>query len=210
MFFNPTQEQVLALAAAFQACQLLDNLAKHGETSNPELETAVRSLLNQAPQSTEEVFGTRANLVLGMQSMHELLSPTPAQRANGVLGYVINVMHVERKLTNNQDMLNRIGAGIAQATRQAQHFSTTDERVLASLADLYQQTISTFRFRIQVRGQGGHLQQAQTANRVRCLLFAAIRAALLWRQLGGRRWHLILRRNQVLQQLHRLQSSLQK
>lgn len=210
MFFNPTQEQVLALAAAFQACQLLDNLAKHGEISNPELETAVRSLLNQAPQSTEEVFGTRANLMLGMQSMDELLSLTPAQRANGVLGYVINVMHVERKLANNQDMLNRIGAGIEQATRQAQHFSTTDERVLASLADLYQQTISTFRFRIQVRGAGGHLQQPQTANRVRCLLFAAIRATLLWRQLGGRRWHLILRRNQVVQQLHRLQSSLQK
>ncbi len=210
MFFNPTQEQILPLAAAFQACQLLDNLAKHGEIPNPELETAVASLLNQTPQSTEEVFGTRANLVLGMQTMNDLLSPAPAQRANGVLGYVINVMHVERKLAKNQNMLNRIGAGIAQAARQAQHFSTTDERVLASLADLYQQTISTFRFRIQVRGQGGHLQQAQTANRIRCLLFAAIRAVLLWRQLGGRRWHLIFRRNQVLQELHRLRSSIQK
>ncbi len=210
MRFNPTQEQLLALAAVFQACQLLDNLARHGEIPGAELETAIGSLLNQTPQSTEEVFGRSANLGLGMQTMIELLSPTPGQRANGVLGYVINVMHLERKLASNQDMLNRIGAGIAQAAPQAQHFSPTDERVLASLADLYLQTVSTFRFRIQVRGQGGHLLQAQTANRVRCLLFAAIRAAMLWRQLGGRRWHLIFRRNQVLQQLRQLQSSLQQ
>ncbi len=209
MHFNPTQEQILALAGAFQACQLLDNLATHGEIPGAELETAIGSLLNQSPQSTAEVFGGSANLVLGMQTMNELLSPAPARPTNGVLGYVINVMHVERKLANNQGMLDRIAAGIAQAARQAQHFSSTDERVLASLADLYQQTISTFRFRIQVRGQGGHLLQTQTANRVRCLLFAAIRAVMLWRQLGGRRWHLIFRRHQVVQQLHQLQSSLQ-
>ncbi len=210
MFFNPTQDQVLALAAAFQACQLLDNLTKHGVIPAPELETAITSLLNQTPQSTAEVFGTNANLTLGMQTMHELLSPGAGQSANSVLGYVINVMHVERKLADNQPMLNRIGEGITRAARQAQHFSPTDERVLASLAELYQQTISTFRFRIQVRGQGGHLQQPQIVNRVRCLLFAAIRAVLLWRQLGGRRWHLIFRRHQVLQQLHSLQSSLPK
>ena len=70
----------------------------------------------------------------------------------------------------------------------------------------YQDTLGGYRFRIQVRGESGFLRQPAVAARVRCMLFAAVRAAVLWHQVGGRRWHLMLRRRPLLAQSRRLRS----
>ena len=39
----------------------------------------------------------------------------------------------------------------------------------------------------------------RNADIIRALLLSGIRAAFLWRQLGGRRWSLLLRRKKLLQ-----------
>ena len=69
--------------------------------------------------------------------------------------------------------------------------------VIAAVAQLYQDTVSTFSFRIQVTGEPRHLQNSDNANKVRALLLAGIRAAILWRQVGGKRWQLLLFRSRV-------------
>ena len=86
-------------------------------------------------------------------------------------------------------MLKNIAEGIDNAARQAEHFSVIHDNVFANIASLYQQTISTLRQRIQVKGNPIYLQQPGVAERIRCLLFAAVRSAFLWRQLGGKRYH---------------------
>ncbi len=80
--------------------------------------------------------------------------------------------------------------------------------MLASVAQCYQDTLGRYRFRIQVRGESGYLLQETVATRVRCLLFAAIRGAVLWHQSGGRRWHLLLCRGALLAQAQQLRSGL--
>jgi high frequency lysogenization protein len=40
------------------------------------------------------------------------------------------------------------------------------------------------------------LQQAAVVERVRASLLAAVRSAVLWRQIGGRQWQLLLHRRQ--------------
>src|SRR5690606_26637288 len=66
------------------------------------------------------------------------------------------------------------------------------------LSRIYQQTISTLGKRIQVTGEPKLLQQEAIADRIRALLLAGVRLGWLWQQLGGRRWHLILRRRPLL------------
>jgi len=65
------------------------------------------------------------------------------------------------------------------------------------LAQLYARTISTLTPRIIVSGEHGYLTNPRTAARVRAVLLAGIRAAYLWNQLGGRRWHLVFRRSRT-------------
>ena len=99
-------------------------------------------------------------------------------------------------------MLETIATGIDNANRQAQHFSTVHDNVFANLASLYQQTISKLRPRIQVQGNAIYLQQSRVAERIRCLLFSAVRSAVLWRQLGGKRYHLVVYRKALIKALH--------
>ncbi|MEK9134155.1 MAG: DUF489 family protein, partial [Pseudomonadota bacterium] len=59
------------------------------------------------------------------------------------------------------------------------------------------QTISTLTPRIMVNGEHGHLSNPLIAAKVRAALFAGIRSAFLWRQLGGNRWQLLFNRAKI-------------
>ena len=101
-------------------------------------------------------------------------------------------------------MLNIIGERLDKSLTQLEMFGPTHENTLANLAEIYTDTISTFRFRIQVTGEHQHLQQPRVANQVRVLLLCAIRAAILWHQVGGRRWHLLIYRKNISAALSQL------
>jgi high frequency lysogenization protein len=64
------------------------------------------------------------------------------------------------------------------------------------LAELYANTLSRLQPRIMVEGNPVFLQQSAQVDRIRALLMAAVRAAVLWRQLGGNQLSLIFRRRQ--------------
>jgi high frequency lysogenization protein len=49
-----------------------------------------------------------------------------------------------------------------------------------------------------VQGDPTHLRNPETGARIRAFLLAGIRAALLWRQCGGRRRDLLLRRGRLI------------
>ena len=211
MSMSPTQDQMLALSGVFQACEMVDQLARTGHVSSDKLNIALSSLLAQNPDSTQAVFATEGssanqNLAGGIEALTQLLRQKHKTRQPDILRYVLSVLHLQRKVLKNPAMLEKIGQGIEQATAQAAHFSIGHDNVIANLADLYQNTISTHRFRIQVSGDQNHLRQTSIANRIRCLLFAAVRSAILWHQLGGRRWQFFIFRGQMmghLEELHR-------
>ena len=71
---------------------------------------------------------------------------------------------------------------------------------MARFADLYLKTISTLTPRIMVSGSQLHLNNPENASRIRALLLAGVRAAILWRQSGGSRWKLLVRRNALLRE----------
>ena len=139
--------------------------------------------------------------------MNYLLLQAPAETSNymiagyavifGVmLRYVISLLHLERKLSRQHQMLDKIATGIEKAQAQSVHFSTTHSNVIANLAGLYQETVSTLTPRIIVSGAQGHLTVTENAEQVRALLLAGIRAAILWRQCGGKRRKLLFSRKE--------------
>jgi high frequency lysogenization protein len=82
---------------------------------------------------------------------------------------------------------------------KSEHFASHVQEVCHSISGIYQDTISTFQFRIKVSGSMTQLQNPANADLIRALLLAGIRSAFLWRQLGGRRWKLLLQRRKLLQ-----------
>jgi len=192
-------DQTLALAGVFQAANLVQQIAHNGHCNPAALETCLRSLFATDPATTLDVYGGElSDIREGLVTLSTVMSQQSKQRDIEVLKYVLNLIHLESKLNRRQDMLEVIGSRIDQARHTASHFGYTHANLIGNLASIYADTISTFRQRIQVTGDPSVLQRDENADKVRALLLAGIRSAVLWRQCGGRRWQLIFSRRKVI------------
>ena len=72
------------------------------------------------------------------------------------------------------------------------------DRLAERIAKVYTETISKLSPRIVVHGKPQYLQADRTVYWIRTLLFAGLRSAFLWRQLGGNRWRLMFGRKRLL------------
>jgi high frequency lysogenization protein len=195
----------LALAGVFQSATLVDQIAKTGYLPTAPQETLIKSLFITSPDNTVGVYGGNpADLETGLKAIIDTLVVQKHQSQGDILRYVLGLQHLQKKLLGRQDMLKVISDRIQQTSHQAEHFGHTHENVMANLADIYSETISTFKFRIQVMGDFTYLQQNRIANQVRALLFAGVRSATLWRQVGGTRFQMILQRKRIAQEAERL------
>jgi high frequency lysogenization protein len=189
----------IALAGLLQAAGLVEQLAKTGYVPSDAYRTSIESLFELNPDTTLGVYGNNiANLHTGLTLLRDILQQGNGQQRHAdALRYSLGVLHLQKKLNSRKDMLGVVGSRLSSAAQQAEHFSSTHDNVIANLGDLYSETISTFRFRIQVSGDYNYLQQQRIAHQVRALLLSAIRSATLWRQLGGTRWDLLFHRKKI-------------
>ena len=207
MFSKPTKQQALALAAVFQASNQVYKLAYNGDSDKEKMSFSMSTLLNQNPDSLDQLYGPIENLEDGLDSMKMFLenaNNVSEPKYKEVISYVMSSIHLASKLSNDNQLLTKIDNGIDNARQQADHFSITHDNVYSNVGSLYQDTISNMRLRIQVMGSAVYLQQSAVAARIRCMLFAAIRNAFLWRQFGGKRRHLLLQRKAFLNVINQL------
>lgn len=192
---TPHTEQTIALAAVFQAAALVEELARTGDVSQTASEPLIKSLFVQNPDDFNSIYGDPTeHLGRGLETLLKISDRATSKDSPDITRYALSLLHLERKLSKAPGMMDALGEGIHKASRQADHFSITHPNTVAALADLYKQTLSQLSFRIRVTGNPNYLQNAATADKVRALLLSGIRAAILWRQVGGRRWQLLFSR----------------
>ena len=203
---TPLQEQITALGGVFQAAALVDKLAHSGQVSDAALAYMLKTLLVRNPETTLDVYGGDD---LGLRDGYKLLLAVLERETNNLpreslresLRYVVSMLSLERQFSRRDDLLEIAGKRIPKIEQQVELYGISSDNIASSFGSLYQDTISTFKQRIQVHGDMRFLQQEATAAKVRALLFAGIRSARLWRQLGGRRWHLLTKRGSMLTEL---------
>ena len=197
---DSVSKQTLALAALAQAGFLVHQLAQHGLAAQDKQLTLIKSLFELNPGSVAEIYGKPANLRLGLQLIVEIIEDGTSSPANAeTVRYLLGLLYLQQKLARNPAMLGNIRDGLQALVQRFPKDSLSDEpALLTELAKLYQDNISRIGKRIQVRGDMRFLQNDQVAGKVRVMLFAGIRAAMLWHQLGGKRWHLLFYRRQIL------------
>ena len=200
---TPRQEQLVALGAVFEAAALVDRIARTGQVPNAALANLLGSLLIREDKPALEIYGgDDLNLREGYRALVGALERDTSSLQREPLRYALAMIGLERQLDKRRDLLQVIGSRLDQIQQQVDHFGLTHENVIASFGGLYQDTLSTFRQRIQVQGDMRHLQQSDNAAKIRALLLAGIRSARLWRQLGGHRWQMIFSRRKLLDELY--------
>lgn len=184
----------IALTGLFQAVRLVQQTANGRFRDSDALAACLTGLFNTDPASVDSVFGDLAGLQSGMDTALDQIDSRRGRRDLELTRYAITVLYLERKLAGQPAMLERIRSAIDNVRAQAESLGMAQPGVVASLADVYKQTVSTLRPQVLVNGNPEILGNADNQNLIRTLLLAAIRAAVLWRQCGGRRLTLVLRR----------------
>jgi high frequency lysogenization protein len=195
------QDRLIALAGLYQAALCVRRIAKQGTVNTDFMQPCIYSLFQTDAQSAGEIFGERGSLLPGVKELVTQLSGRQ-HRDLDLTRYVVVLLKLERVLAGRRVMVGNIADGLEEARGKLEHFPMLHTNVLAHLADLYSRTVSQLQPRIMVRGEPVYLQNPDNQNRIRALLLAGIRAAWLWRQVGGSRWKILFGRRRLLDSAH--------
>ena len=191
-------DRTIAFAGICQAVKLVQEVAKNGSCDNDILAATLNSIVETNPSNTIAVYGNEEKLRMGLESMVRDIDNSTS--GNEITRYLVSVMALERKLESRRDSMSQLGDRIDMLKRQRDHFELLDEQMLSNIASVYLDIISPLGPRIQVSGTPAQLQQSHVQHKVRALLLAAVRGAVLWRQVGGKRRHLLFGRKQMIEQ----------
>lgn len=191
------KEQTLTLAAICQASHLVQQVSRHGKVDDLALSTMLNSILDTSPLDTLAVYGGElSQLKLGLETLISHLGNQSKAKDPELTRYVVSLISLERRLKPKN--MNQLAEKIEQSKRQLAHYDITSDTILASLAGIYSDVISPLGNPIQVAGNPEFLKQSLNQHKIRALLLSGIRAAVLWRQVGGKRRNILFARSKIV------------
>lgn len=187
-------DQVLAFSALTQCAKLANDIARHGAVDNAQWQICVAGLVCTDPESVNDIYHPISDLATGLSTIVAQLSDTSDGRSIEVTKYIAGIISLSRKLMRNDNALAMMSQRIDQVKRQLHHFTINDEAVISNFASIYSDIVSPLGAKIHIAGVPTHLQQPLNQKKIRTLLLAGVRAAILWQQMGGKRRHLFFAR----------------
>lgn len=188
-------DRVLALAGMLQALAQVRRIADTGQSESPQVQAALDSVFRIDAEDTEAVYRDDSTLRTGLRLLREYLANGNKDEALGKLA--LAVLQLERRFVRADQTATQVQTGLKGLAGPAERLGSTHPDVVAGLGSLYADTVSTLRPRVMVQGNPHYLGQAGVVAEIRALLLAALRSAVLWRQMGGSLWDFVFRRREM-------------
>lgn len=196
------EAQTLALAGVVQAVHLALSIARTGETEPAARDASLASVLRLSADSPDAVYGGLAGVRSGLRLLVSQLRNE--QRDADLLRVSGAVLQVERRYARHDDMQVELRRRLVAIAAGHGPDEAGAPEVVSALAAAYLATISTLTPRVKIPGNPMILKEENNIAQIRACLLAALRSANLWRQLGGKGWHLVLRRGRLVDTAQRL------
>jgi high frequency lysogenization protein len=196
-------DRTLALAGIFQAAALARQLARRGYADEEPLHASMRSVLIVDALNTVSIFGGIEGVRLGLLSI---------SRQSGSAGdieaakYVVALIQLARSFYRSEELVERVSKELADIQRDVSvdgHGGIGPD-IYERFAELYKANLSNLKPRIIVQGEQVHLSNAPVVAQIRATLLAGVRSGVLFAQLGGTRWQLLLQRRSYIEAAARL------
>lgn len=193
------RSQTIALAAVLQSTLLIQKIAKGQTVDSDSIQVLLKGVMNTSPSSVHDVYESLDDLTDGSKLLVHQLSGQATAKDVEITRYAAGITGLSKKLLTNKKALNSLKDCLDDVERSLDHFDFDSANVVAKFGECYSKVISPLGQKIQVVGNPNVLKQPAVQNRVRALLLAGVRAAVLWRQMGGKRRQFIFNRRQVLE-----------
>jgi len=194
------RDQTIALAAVYQSAMMAHELANSGAIRDQKSwQTSLMSLYKIDATSTEDVFNNDlSGLALGLTTL--IKSFNKDSYYINVIKYTITLLTLAGKLQQRPEMIAIIEKGLVDSKVLQNNEEPLNAAVVAKLAQVYSNTISQMQPRVIVAGQPFHLKNQAITEKIRAILLAGIRAAVLWKQMGGGQLQLLFKRKQYIEE----------
>lgn len=191
--FSEQEYRHIALAAVTQCAELVLELATGGRADQSQVSACIEPLLVFDAEHTGEIYPRAGDFHNGLTVLERCFDSEGLRRHQEVVRYLMGMLMLQRRLSRLTEMQQTIRQRLMQIrhSRQLDHGAALSTTEFTKLSQLYQETLSTLSFRVHVSGSPEQLREQSVADRIRALLLAGIRSAMLWHQLGGRRWQLV-------------------
>ncbi|MFT4257823.1 MAG: high frequency lysogenization protein HflD [Pseudoxanthomonas sp.] len=193
---NDYSDRVLALAGLLQALAQVRRIADNGQSDPAVVQTALDSVFRIDADSPTAVYGSADALKPGLRLLRQQLGKE--QRDEALLKLSMAVLQLERRFVRETATATAVHNGILEIAPRTESQGSHHPDVLAALGTLYADTLSHLRPRVMVQGNPHYLAQAGVVAEIRAILLAAVRSAVLWRQLGGSYWDILFSRKAML------------
>ncbi|GAA0822137.1 high frequency lysogenization protein HflD [Colwellia asteriadis] len=194
-------DKIITFAVICQVAYHVQQVSKKGLISDEDFSVLLQSLIETSPENTLAVYGNDLHNVkkgLSLLITHLSNDTQNSPKDPEFTRYVISLINLERRLAKQPKQLNNLGERIDATKRQLAHYDLTSETLIASFASIYSDVISPLGQKIQVTGEPEILKQTVNQYKIRALLLAGIRAAVLWRQVGGKRRQVLFSRKKMV------------
>jgi high frequency lysogenization protein len=189
--------RVLALAGMVQSLKLVRQIAETGHADTGSQRIVLDSVFRIDADSVDAVYGGSSQLRHGLLTMRDHLVDRSGDELLPKLG--MSILQIERRFVGDEGMTGQVIDGLRRLDATAQRQGSIHPDVIGRLGQLYADTISHLRPKVIVQGNPHYLQQPEVVAEIRALLLAALRSAVLWRQVGGSYWDFVFRRRAMMQ-----------
>tara|TARA_Y100001968_G_C19361903_1_gene720281 strand:- start:349 stop:1068 length:720 start_codon:yes stop_codon:yes gene_type:complete len=223
-------QQTLAFSMMVYACKQVHHIAQNNPPSNTAstLEAYIDATVNMNPQTCFELFNrldVTHQALLWLQSLlsgkkvHPVTYKETAYSqpeylcARQSIMYSQGAIKLKGFLFKNKEKLDLLENRLQVISRYRQlqtEESIANPQVISKMASLYIDIFGDLAFRIIVQGAPEALKHTATVEQIRSLLLGAIRFTVLWEQVGGRKWKLLLQRGKLLRKAKELTNVISK
>ena len=198
---NRYSDRVLALAGLAQALHQVRRIAETGQSEGAAVQAVLDSVFRIDAATPMAVYGRAGDIAPGLRVLRGHLAKEAQD--DGLSRLAMAVLQLERRFVREEDTVHAVTRGLEDIAPRAEQNGSAHPDVLSALGGLYADTISHLKPRVMVQGNPHYLGQAGVVAEIRALLLAAVRSAVLWRQLGGSYWDFLFSRKAMIEAVDR-------
>lgn len=198
---RPMDAQVIALAGVLRSAQLVDDLAMTGHCDEEKLAASLKTVLMVHPDPVKALYDHENELHPTYPTLKRIFRNRPLKKDRYLLRYFVQIIQLANSLQKKASDYS----GIRGALPHPHVASLPYPEIYEAISNIYQQFISPVSPAIRVTGKSSFVDDPLTRFKLRSALLAGLHFALLWQNLGGKRWHLLLARKSLLRTVMRME-----
>ena len=190
-----SNDYITSLIAMLQSVYLVDRIATTDYDATNESDFLIQSIYTKNTFDADKIYSQKSSLVDGCKLLKEILRGKNDISVLTMQKYALNIILIQKNINKISDLKNMIGKKIDNYHDNSMMATNLNDQIAYS-EEIYKEYVGIIRPRVVISGKKEYLNK--NSSLIRALLLSGIRAAFLWDYHGGSKWHLMFRRNEIL------------